>query len=253
VSPAPHPRIRARRIEVRRDEGRRRRLRLAVVAGVLVLIGLAVAVIRSPVLDVDRVVVDGTVRTSPDEVRDAAGIEPGSAMVDLDVGAVADRIESRPWVARATVERRWPSTVEVQVTERRPVAQARSGPGWAVLDRSGRVLTVAGAADPGLVTLAGVTPGRPGSSVGPRAGLAVAAALGPRLGAEAASIADGAEGLELVLRDGVVVRLGSAEELDDKLYALEAILTKARRDPPIATIDVRVPPSPVLTRKADGA
>jgi len=30
--------------------------------------------------------------------------------------------------------------------------------------------------------------------------------------------------------------------------ALDAILTKAVPDPPIATIDVRVPSSPVLTR-----
>ena len=49
------PRIRARRIEVRRDEGRRRRVRLAIVVAVLALVGLAVAVVRSPVLDVDEV------------------------------------------------------------------------------------------------------------------------------------------------------------------------------------------------------
>jgi hypothetical protein len=106
---------------------------------------------------------------------------------------------------------------------------------------------------PGLVEVAGVAPGRPGSSVGGRDALEVAASLGARLGAEAGRITRGSEGLDLVLRGGVVVHLGSVDQLDDKLIALDAILTKAAADPPIATIDVRVPSSPVLTRKGSDA
>jgi cell division protein FtsQ len=249
----PHPKIRARRIEVRRDEGRRRRIRLLVVALVLALVGLAVGVARSPVLDVDRVEVAGTVRTTPAEIRRAARISPGAAMIDLDTGAAAERIEARPWVARATVERRWPSAVEVRVTERRAVAQAQVGGRWRVLDRSGRVLAEQAEADPGLVVVGGISPGPPGSSVGRRDGLALAGALSARMSAAAGSIAEGADGLDLVLRDGITVRFGDTGDLDDKLFALDAILTRARRDPPIATIDVRVPSSPVLTRQHDDA
>ena len=249
----PHPRIRARRIEVRRDEGRRRRVRLAVAVAVLALIGLAVAVVRSPVLDVDEVQVAGSLRTTPAEVRKAAAIRQGSAMIDVDTSGVARRVEARPWVADATVHRSWPSTVEVRVTERRPVAQARSGAGWSVLDRTGRVLTQLDQRDPGLVVVTGVSPGAPGSSVGARAGLVLAGALTARLGAAAGAIEQGSEGLELDLRDGIAVRFGSVDELDEKLFALDAILAKARRDPPIATIDVRVPSAPVLTRQADDA
>jgi cell division protein FtsQ len=212
-------------------------------------VALAIAVVRSPILDVDHVEVVGTVRTTPAEVRKAAGIRPGAAMVDLDTGAITRRIEARPWVARATVERHWPSTVEVRVTERTPVAQARSGSTWAVLDRTGRVVTVARTPQPGLVEVDGVAPGPPGSSVGARESLHVAASLGTRLGLEVARITRGSDGLDLVLRNDVVVHLGSVDQLDDKLIALDAILTKAVPDPPIATIDVRVPSSPVLTRK----
>jgi cell division protein FtsQ len=245
--------MRARRIEVRRDEGRRRRVRLAIVGAVLGMVAVAVGVVRSPILDVDHVEVAGTVRTTPAEVREAAGIRPGAAMVDLDTGSIARRVEARPWVARATVERRWPSTVQVRVTERVPVAQARAGSRWAVLDRTGRVVAVGDTSQPGLVEVDGVAPGRPGSSVGGRDALEVAASLGARLGAEAGRITRGSEGLDLVLRSGVVVHLGSVDQLDDKLIALDAILTKAAADPPIATIDVRVPSSPVLTRKGSDA
>ena len=89
--------------------------------------------------------------------------------------------------------------------------------------------------------------------MGARDGLVLAGALTARLGAAAGSIGEGSEGLELELRDGIAVRFGSVDELDEKLFALDAILAKARRDPPIATIDVRVPSAPVLTRKADDA
>ena len=253
MTPAPHPRFRSRRIEVRREEGRRRRFRLALVLSILAFVAVAVAIVRSPVLDVDAVRISGTVRTTPQEVRAAAGIRPGSAMIDVDPGAVARRVEARPWVAEASVHRHWPSTVEVEVTERRPVAQARNGDTWSALDRSGRVLARLDAPDPGLVVVAGITPGPPGSSVGTEDGLVLASALSARLGADAGSIAQGSEGLELELRDGIAVRFGSVDALDEKLFALHAILTKARRDPPIATIDVRVPSAPVLTRKADDA
>jgi cell division protein FtsQ len=247
----PHPKVRARRIEVRREEGRKRRHRLVIVAAVLAVAGLAVAVVRSPVLDVDRIEISGTDHTSPAEVRRAAGIRSGAAMIDLDTGAAAQRIEARPWVAKATVHRSWPSTVEVRITERRAVAQARVGDAgpWSVLDGTGRVLAEAGAVDPGLVTVTDVRPGSPGSSVGRHDSLELAAALTPRLRVFAGTIEQGGDGLRLVLRNGVAVRFGSAGELDDKLFALDAILTKAEPQPAIATIDVRVPTSPVLTRK----
>jgi cell division protein FtsQ len=207
------------------------------------------------VLDVDEITVRGTLRTTPAEVRRAAGIRPGAAMVDLDAGAAARRIEARPWVASATVQRHWPSSVEVRVVERRPVAQAPagiSGP-WRVLDRTGRVLAETTHADPGLVQVAGVTPGAPGTSSGPHDGLVLAAALTARLAAAAATVEEGSAGLELALRGGIAVRFGSTERLEDKIVALEAILAQAPQTPPIATIDVRVPTSPVLTRKADDA
>ena len=59
------PRIRARRILVKRDEDRSRLSRLIIVLGLLAVVAGSVAALRSPLLDVDHVRVAGARRTSP--------------------------------------------------------------------------------------------------------------------------------------------------------------------------------------------
>lgn len=257
------PRMRSRRIGVRRDAGRKRLQRLTyVLAGVAVVV-LGLAALRSPLLDVDRVTVSATRHTTPAEVRRAAGIERGDPLIGVDPGAAARRIEALPWVARAQVSRVWPSTVTVRVTERIPVAQVRINAGRvAVVDAGGRVLAFravpppppagaqAGAAPPGTrspVVLTGVN-GRLAEGgrlpADARAALRVAVAARDRLPGVLASVdAD----LDATLAEGGVVRFGSAKRLEEKLTALKTVLDQVDTGC-LATLDVRVPGSTALTR-----
>jgi len=79
--------------------------------------------------------------------------------------------------------------------------------------------------------------------------LAVAGRLPEALRAEVAGIApgDGAGSVELHLVDGAVVRLGAADQLDDKLPAVLTVLTQVDRAC-VQVIDVRVPSVPTVTR-----
>lgn len=246
------PRFRERRIAVARSAGRRR-LR-ALVAGVAV--GAAAAggwgATRSPLLDVDRVVVEGAAQTGAPAVQAAAGVGRGEAMLDVDEGGAARRVRGLPWVLRATVRRQWPATVRIRVVERAPVAVTRDDAGgWALLDLSGRVLERVPEPPPGLATLDGVpAAGVPGSSLGPRAApaLVVAGALGPHLGPRVAAVAIAPEGVELRLRPSGVVGLGPPDALEDKLRSVRTVLRTV--DPrTVATLDVRDPATPVLTRR----
>jgi len=246
-----HPRIRARRIEVKRDEGRRRRNRLlALVVGVLV-VGAVAGFTRSPVLDIDRLTVGGAGRTGVETVLERSGLRRGEAMVDVDGDAVTRRLERLPWVEKAVVERVWPSSVRIKVTERRPVAQVAAGGGrWAVVDGQGRVVDVRSTPDRGLVRLVGPVAGRPGSALpaATRPMLVMAVALSPRSDIEVESIELTDDELGFVLAGGSPVLFGPARELDAKLYALEAMLAREVAHC-VATVDVRVPSAPVLTRK----
>lgn len=240
--------MRARRVEVRRTEGRRR---LRIVFWLLVVVCSvvwALVVVRSPLLDVDRVQVTGTRRTEAAAVRAAIGIGPGSPLFELDSGAAERRIATLPWVATVRVRRMWPGTVRVVVTERSPVAQIRGVAGWALVDVDGRVL--GRSADPvdGVVPLSGPAPAEPGTTLGSPWGraLVVADALSDGLVARAASISVDAGDVTLTLDDGAVVLVGESGAIEAKVLALETLL--ALNPTEVCRIDVRVPSAPALTR-----
>lgn len=251
--PAIDPRIRQRRLDVQRREGRRRLWFLVAVVVVLGATAAGLAASRSALLDVERIEVRGATRTPQPAVLAAGGLERHPLMVDVDTPRVARGVETLPWVLRARARRAWPSTVVVDVTERTPAAVVRAGPGWAVVDAAGRVLELTGARPPGPPALAvPVVPGGPGTTLPAAAGdsLRVVAALPLGLVGRVTDVAS-TPGGDVVLVLGAPagqVRLGPPEDLEAKLTAAATVLEKANLAR-LAVIDVRVPAAPVLTRR----
>lgn len=159
------PRLRDRRIAVRRAQGRRRLRRIVIVATLVAAAGVSWLVVRSPLLDVDRVAIHGLDRVSLGAAEDALGVGPGAAMMDVDADAAEARLEAIPWVLDAQVQRRWPGTVEVEISERTPVAVTLVDTDtWVLIDAQGRVLSGPLLRDPGLPRLSGIRgAGEPGS------------------------------------------------------------------------------------------
>jgi len=247
------PRFRARRIEVKRDAGRRRLVRLGVVIGAVAVVLLAGATTQSPLLDVDRVQVAGMYRTSAEAIEEAGAIDVGDPLVSVDTGAAAARVAELPWVADVEVERHWPGTVRYEVHEREPAAVAVTADGAsAVVDVDGQVVEVQpvdGPAPVGLPLLEGVqAPATPGERLptDARSLLVVAAAVPSGLAERVASVRVGEQGVETTLLPTGVVVLGTEEELDDAFVALASVLA-ATPGACVGTIDVAVPSAPVLT------
>ena len=144
------PRMRSRRIHVRRSAGRRRLRRVWLALAVVAVIVLALATTRTSLLDVDRVLVTGVDGARAEAVRSAAEVAPDQPLVSLDTGAVADRVEDLPWVASAQVSRSWPATVRVRVTEREVVAAVQvTEQHVALVDADGYVVSIEeGAVEP---------------------------------------------------------------------------------------------------------
>jgi cell division protein FtsQ len=246
-----HPRMRSRRIRVRRDAGRRRLRRLGYAVAVAALVAGGAAAIRSPLLDVDRVTVTGADHTTPDEVRDAAAIELGGPLLSVDTDGAASRVEELPWVDSAHIGRSWPATVTVRVTERVPVAEVQvSETRAALVDEEGRVVSVeprAAGDDAGLLVLTGVEGRlRPGDRLrgDARDALAVADAVAERMPGVVASVSTD---LDAALVDGGAIRFGSTEDLGQKVTAAKTVLNEVDLTC-LALVDVRVPGSPALTR-----
>ncbi len=254
------PRLRARRIAVRRDVGRRRLHRFGMLAGSVAVLAGAVAVALSPLLDVDVVEIAGTTEVTVAEVRAASGVEAGDQLVLVDRAGVAERVERVPWVADASVTRSWPGTIVITVVERTAAAGFVGAHGRLVLvDVEGRILDVVAAeeAGPRPVVISGLeSPGAPGEVVAPEAGtpLQVATALPPEVAGRVGEVAVEEDGdLTLLLEPvgdepGPRVLLGDGDRLEQKVASLATLL--ARVDlAGVVSIDLEVPSAPALTRR----
>lgn len=239
------PRLRDRLVTVKREQGRRRLRRAAWIAAAVAAVALGVSTLWSPLLDVDRVTVQGATHVSAAEVRAAARLG-GCGVAFCDTGAAAARVERLPWVDTARVDTSWPDGARVVVTERIPVAHIPLLNGEVVqVDGDGRVLAVGPATlSTPHVELRGVSNiGAPGARVSPVAPAAVAAQLPPSLLDRTVAVV--ASPLALVIDNGVEVRVGDTDRLPEKLGAANAVLGDLG-ETKVAYIDVRVPSAPAV-------
>jgi cell division protein FtsQ len=236
----------ARRRRVRPRRRHRRPIQLALAVSAVVVVGWLL--LASPVLGVSTVQVDGVTTLPADQVRETAGIAPGTPLLRVDIDAARARIARLPQVASVEVTRGWPHTVVVTVVERVPVAIVGVPGRRSLVDAEGVLFdTVSGEPPAGVVPMDVATPG-PGDPA-TMAVLAAVEALPAELRAQvAAASATTAEDISLTLADGTVVRWGGPEESDRKGTALAALIEQLADGglEPAATIDVSTPEALVL-------
>jgi cell division protein FtsQ len=244
------PRFSARRVAVRRDAGRRRLRKVAVLGVLVVLVAGAAGLTRTPLLDLDTIAVEGAATLGADQIRAVvadAGVRPGQPLLDLDAGRAEAALEALPGIEEAHVTRHWPGSITIEVVERVPVAAMTVAGGIALVGADGIVVDV----QPGpsaLVAVDGPSTLAPGDRVDATALLAVAAALPDSVRALVSGIGEAGDGgVELRLAAGGVARLGSADRLAEKLVALQTMLTEVDTTC-LAILDLQVPSAPTIDR-----
>ena len=253
VAVAVDPRMKARRIEVVRAQGRRRLHILATLAAVALATAAAFGVSRTPLMDVDRIAIGGVGADRSAQILKSAGLSTGMPMISVDLEAAGRSVASLPWVRSARVWRDWPATVRIAVEPRVPVAAVPAAGGrTALIDSHGYAIGWApDATGPADATRVSVPfAGRLGdihtAADGP---LAVVAAVPDDLRAWVRTVTLDArsERLGLQLSGGATVILGEPDLLEDKMNAVRAVLAGTELEC-ITEIDVTMPDITAVTR-----
>ncbi|MDH4362456.1 MAG: FtsQ-type POTRA domain-containing protein [Acidimicrobiia bacterium] len=244
------PRLRARRHQVARQEGRRRLRLIAAVTLAATVAIVAIAAANSSLLDVERVTVSGASRANPQQVVVATGLQIGQPLIEVRPAHVAAAVERVPWIDTARIHRGWRGDVTVAVTERRAVLAMPTGIRFALVDPTGRQLEIVDGPPEGMLVLAGLeASGVPGQAV-PGEALAAVVSL-ERLSPEIAAHTTGlsVQGGQVFLELGPIGRaeIGDDRDLEAKMVALETVLARVDLTC-VSVIDVRVPSAPTVRR-----
>jgi cell division protein FtsQ len=94
-------------------------------------------VVNSPQFQISRVEFSPTPHLGQAELLRLAGVELGDKLLGIDTDQVAARIAAHPWVATVRTSRQLPSSLVIEVTEKRAVAAAALS-GLYLVDDNGR-------------------------------------------------------------------------------------------------------------------
>jgi len=188
---------------------------------------------------VDKVEVQGLISVSAESILEASEIKPGQHMFLIDDKAARFAVLSNPYIESFEVVREFPHTVILRVEERVPCAIIADSSGDNVLiDEKGAVLKIGVPEDDSLVLVYGM--GNSGYTLAQSIDtgtdfqaetlvdiLAAVEQAGLTKDVQSVNMANTLS-IELTMREGFIVRLGTPDGLADKLIDLSLVLKELR-------------------------
>ncbi|KDF01818.1 cell division protein FtsQ [Mycolicibacterium aromaticivorans JS19b1 = JCM 16368] len=236
-------RVRGEATEAPKPLGKRtvRGLRLFIWLIVLVIIsvGLGLILYFTPVMSARSLVITGIGAVTREEVVDAAKVQLGTPLLQINTDQVADRVAGIRRVASARVQREYPSTLRITIVERIPIVVKDYPDGPHLFDKDGVDFATA-PPPPGLPY---IDVDKPGPSDPPtRAALEVMTALRPEVVGQVSRVAaPSVASVTLTLTDGRTVVWGTTDRTEEKAEKLAALLTQ-----PGKVYDVSSPDLPTV-------
>lgn len=224
---------------------------LGLLSVALVVFGLLL--LNSSLFEVKEIRVRGQETLNEDtiiELSDAGG----SNMFGLHTADVEARLERNPYIAEATVRRRWPNSLQVTIEERTPVAVWQVGAQGFLVDAEGFVISALNGVPPAgtlqVISLDGGLPA-PGQRVDADA-LALVTGLRTAIPAATGELIASFEyssalGLTAITASGLRLVFGNSNDYQYKLESVTGIIAGARaQELAFSTIDLRFGESPAL-------
>jgi cell division protein FtsQ len=208
----------------------------------------------SSLFDVRSVDVAGNQAVAASEILDRAGVRPEVGLFTVNAEQMGQRLRQDPRIAGVSVGVTFPDRVHITVRERQGVAALRVLGGYILVGADGVAIgSAAGAGSLPALTVdrldpAAVWAGTVIPSADARLGAAVAGSLPADLRRAVAAVRVDHRGeVILYLRDGVGVRMGSADGIDDRLAKVTDVLDAVRaQGMRVEYIDLRFPGSIIV-------
>ena len=184
---------------------------------------------------VEDVKVAGAQRISTVQVTNLAKVHIGEPLVSVNPGAIEKALAEIPQIKKSHIERSWPHTVLIKITERAPVAAVQTKSGFDLVDDEG-MLAGHVAVKPKQMR---VIVGKPNTSA-MKAASQVAIKL-PTRWKVAKITAPTQDSVAITLSGGQIIFFGSGEQVDLKVRVASALLANRYKN-----INVSAPRSPVV-------
>ncbi|HEX3350220.1 MAG TPA: cell division protein FtsQ/DivIB [Acetobacteraceae bacterium] len=194
------------------------------------------------------VVIQGRQKTPESLLRAAIGAGIGQPILSYSVADARQRIETLTWVQSATVERRLPSTLVVQLVERRPFAVWQNQGKFVLIDRDGNIVT-----DADVASVADQLPLVVGAGA-PQVAAALLDALASQPSVQShvvAAVRIGERRWNLRLNNGGDVLLPEGAEPQAIAHLAQFQSDHALLDRPLQVIDLRLPDRLVIRPRPD--
>ena len=168
----------------------------------------------------EGVTVSGNSRLSVEQVSAVAAVPIGNSLMSINTEAMTAQLMALPEIKVATVERGWPHTILIKVTERTPIAVAATASGFNLIDSDGLNAGVVASPPAGLLVIS-AQPDSPAMS-GAISALAAIPAEWRLIGLAAPT----QDGVVATLANGAVITFGSGERASDKVEVAQALMEK---------------------------
>lgn len=101
--------------------------------------------------------ISGTQRLSRQDIIRQAAIPEALNLLGVNIEVVRRRLMAHPWIAEASVSRRFPDRLRIHIREQQPVAQVAIADQWYLANAAGAFFVAGQAPQPDLPVLSGIT------------------------------------------------------------------------------------------------
>lgn len=230
------------------------------IAAILLFFAIFYFVMYHTRFEVKKFEIEGNSIVSDEDIISLTGISEGSKLFQCDTGSAADQVALHVMIDSVDVRIRPFDTVFIQVTEKNPVAGFYADDGYFYIDENMVVIAEADTEDENMPIIFGFElPGFVSMGLQMEGDLLaddldIAAACRGHFKDYRVEICAVSESVNDIYVNGVPVHLGSLGRLEEKLNALEKVLSQmsVQKLESLESIDVSIPSDPVITEMALG-